>query len=78
MLEIVEKNKTPDADKFAQEMTKLHIETIEKINAISEKYHANPFNAIKTFGNAIIQNGADLQAKFNAKFGDNEEEGGKA
>ena len=79
MLEIIEKEKTPDADGFAREMTKLHVATIKKITAISEKYHANPFNAIKTFGTAIIQNGADLQAKFNAKFGDNEEEeGGKA
>lgn len=78
MLEIVGKEKTPDADGFAREMTKLHVETIKKINAISEKYSANPFNAIKTFGTAIIQNGADLQAKFHAKFGDDENEGGNA
>ena len=77
MLEIVKKEKTPDADGFAREMTKLHVETVIKINKISEKYNANPFNAIKTFGTAIIQNGADLQAKFHAKFGDEEEEGGE-
>ena len=78
MLEIVGKEKTPDADGFAREMTKLHVETINKINSISEKYSANPFQAIKTFGTAIIQNGADLQAKFNAEHGDDDEnEGGK-
>lgn len=79
MLEIVGKDKTPDADGFAREMMLLHVETIIKINSISEKYSANPFQAIKSFGTAIYQNGVDLQAKFDAKFGDNEEEneGGK-
>lgn len=70
MLEIVGKDKMSDADGFAREMTKLHVETINKINSISEKYSANPFNAIKTFGIAIYQNGADLQAKFTAEHGD--------
>lgn len=74
MLEIVGKEKTPDADGFAREMTQLHVDTIIKINAISEKYNAEPFHAIKTFGTAIFQNGADLQARFDAKFGDNEKE----
>lgn len=81
MLEIIEKDKMPDDVGFAREMTKLHVDTIKKINAISEKYHANPFNAIKTFGTAIFQNGADLQAKFTAEYGDDdddkENEGGK-
>ena len=78
MLEIVGKEITPDADGFAREMTKLHVETINKINSISEKYSANPFQAIKTFGNAIFQCGADLQAKFNAEHGDDDEnEGGE-
>lgn len=36
MLEIVGKDKTPDADGFARDMTKLHVETINKINAICE------------------------------------------
>ena len=70
MLEIVGKDKTPDADGFAREMTKLHVETINKINAICEKHSANPFHAIKSFGTAIFQCGADLQAKFNAEHGD--------
>lgn len=70
MLEIVGKENTPDADGFAREMMSLHVETINKINSISEKYSANPFQAIKTFGNTIFQCGADLQAKFNAEHGD--------
>ena len=77
MLEIVGKDKTPDADGFAREMTKLHVETINKINSISEKYSANPFHAIKSFGINVFQCGADLQAKFNAEHGDeNDDEGG--
>ncbi len=67
MLEIVGKDKTPDADGFAQEMTKLHLDTISKIGAICEKHNAEPFNTIKIFGNMIFQCGADLQAKYNAK-----------
>lgn len=70
MLEIVGKEKTPDADGFARDMTKLHVETINKINAICEKYSANPFRAIKSFGSLIFQCGADLQAKFEAEHGD--------
>ncbi len=71
MLEIVGKeNNTPDADGFARDMTKLHIETIKKITAICEKYSANPFRAIKAFGIQIYQNGADLQAKLEAEHGD--------
>lgn len=70
MLEIVGKDKTPDADGFEREMTKLHVETINKINAICEKHNAEPFGAIKIFGNLIYQCGADLQAKYNAEHGD--------
>lgn len=77
MLEIVGKEKTPDADGFAREMMSLHVETINKINSISEKYSANPFQAIKTFGNTIFQCGADLQAKFNAEHGDIFEDSGE-
>lgn len=78
MLEIVGKDKTPDVDGFAREMMSLHVETINKINAISEKYSANPFQAIKTFGNTIFQCGADLQAKFNAEHGDDDDDEGGA
>lgn len=70
MLEIVGKENTPDADGFAREMMSLHVETINKINSISEKYSANPFRAIKSFGSLIFQCGADLQAKFEAEHGD--------
>lgn len=85
MLEIVGKeNNTPDADGFARDMTKLHVATIKKITAICEKHSANPFTAIKSFGNLIYQNGADLQAKFKAEHGDifadsgdDDDEGGK-
>jgi hypothetical protein len=79
MLEIVGKDETPDSKGFAREMTKLHLDTIRKIGAICEKYNAEPFNAIKIFGNLIFQNGADLQAKFNAKHeteNNEENEGG--
>lgn len=75
MLEIVGKDKTPDSKGFAREMTKLHLDTISKIGAICEKYNAEPFYTIKTFGNLIFQSGADLQAKFNATHEtDNNEE----
>lgn len=83
MLEIVGKENNSDADGFAREMTKLHVETIKKITAICEKYSANPFRAIKTFGISIYQNGADLQAKLEAEHGDifadsgDNDEGGK-
>ena len=87
MLEIVGKENASDGCEFAVEMTKLHVDTINKINAIAEKHGIDPFETIKIFGFEILQCGADLRAKFNVEHGDifadsgenNEEnEGGKS